>query len=89
MTKKKKKPMTHADRVMAEDKQKQKGTLFGKPRSQVIKHPGAFGKKAKAAGMSTSAYARSVLKSGSKATAQTKKQAALAKAFSTMRKKKK
>jgi hypothetical protein len=36
--------------------------------------------------MSTNAYARKVLKKGSKASARTKRQAALAKAFSTMRK---
>jgi len=67
---------------------KAKGKLFGKPRGSVIKHPGAFSKKAKAAGMSTGAYANYVLKQGSKASGQTKKQAGLAKAFSTMRKKK-
>ena len=33
-------------------------TLFGKPRSEVIKHPGAFSAKAKAAGKSTSEFAR-------------------------------
>lgn len=43
-----------------------------------IKHPGAFKKKAKAAGMSTSAYASRVLKEGSKASTKTKRQAALA-----------
>lgn len=35
-----------------------KGTLFGRPRSSVVKHPGAFKASAKRAGMSTSAYAR-------------------------------
>lgn len=65
-----------------------KGTLFGKPRSEVIKRPGSFSKKAKAAGMSTTAYAAKVTKKGSKASAQTKKQAGLAKAFATMRAKK-
>lgn len=40
-----------------------------------IKRPGAFTKKAKAAGMSVSAYAAKVLKPGSKASALTKKQA--------------
>lgn len=34
-----------------------KGTLFGKPRSSVVKHPGAFSASAKRAGMSTHAYA--------------------------------
>lgn len=65
-----------------------KGTLFGKPRNQVIKRPGAFKKKAKAAGKSVSEEASDVLKQGSKASTRTKKQAALAKAFATMRKKK-
>ncbi len=68
---------------------KKKGTLFGKPRGSVIKHPGAFKAKAEKAGMSTSAYANKVLAEGSHASAQTKKQAGLAKAFKTMRKKKK
>lgn len=44
-----------------------------------IKHPGAFTKKAKAAGESVAAYAKKVLKPGSKASAQTKRQASLAK----------
>lgn len=65
------------------------GTLFGKPKSEVVKRPGAFKAKAKAAGKTTSALAASALKKGSKASARTKKQAALAKAFATMRKKKK
>jgi len=64
------------------------GTLFGKPRSEVIKHPGSFSAGAKKAGMSTSAYATKVLKPGSKASALTRKRAALAKAFATMRAKK-
>lgn len=67
---------------------KQKGRLFGKPRGSVVKHPGAFSAKAKAAGMSTSAYAEKVSKSDT-ASPQTKKQAGLAKAFATMRSKKK
>ena len=62
-----------------------KGTLFGKPRGSVIKHPGAFKAKAKAAGMSTSAFASKVTKPGSKASTQTKKQANLAKTFAKMR----
>jgi len=53
-----------------------------------IKHPGAFSKKAKAAGVSTSAYAKSALKPGSKASSTTKKQAALAQTLGKMRKKK-
>jgi hypothetical protein len=65
------------------------GTLFGKPRDEVVKRPGAFKAKAKAAGKSTSALASKVLKKGSKASTRTKRQAALAKAFATMRRKKK
>lgn len=52
-----------------------------------IKHPGAFKAKAQAAGMSTSAYAAKVTKKGSKASAQTKRQANLAKTLGKMRKK--
>ena len=52
-----------------------------------IKRPGAFRAKAKRAGMSTSAYAREVLRSGSKASARTKKQASLAQTLSKLRKK--
>lgn len=50
---------------------------------------GAFSAKAHKAGMSTSAYASKVLKEGSHASPTTRKQAALAKAFATARKKKK
>ena len=32
-------------------------TLFGKPKSEVVKHPGAFRRAAQKAGMSTQAYA--------------------------------
>ena len=32
-------------------------TLFGKPKSQVVKHPGAFRKAAEAHGKSTQEYA--------------------------------
>jgi len=45
---------------------------------RAIKRPGAFTKKAKAAGMTTSAYARRVLKKGSTASTRTKRQASLA-----------
>ena len=55
---------------------------------EAIKRPGAFKKKAKKAGMSTSEYAKIVSKKGSKASTRTKKQAALAKTLSKMRKKK-
>ena len=44
-----------------------------------IKRPGAFTKKAKKAGMSTGAYAKKVLKKGSKVSTRTKRQAGLAK----------
>ena len=64
------------------------GTLFGKPRSEVIKHPGVFKAKAEHAGMSTGAYAAKVTKPGSKASPQTKKQAILARNFAAMREKK-
>jgi hypothetical protein len=43
-----------------------------------IKRPGAFRAKARAAGMSTGAYAKSVLAKGSGASTRTKRQAALA-----------
>ncbi len=54
-----------------------------------IKRPGAFKKKAKAADMSTSAYADKVLKKGSKASTRTKRQASLAKTLGKMRRRKK
>ena len=50
-----------------------------------IKHPGAFSAKAKAAGKSTGAFARSALKEGSRASTKTKRQAALAQTLSKMR----
>lgn len=53
---------------------------------KAVKHPGAFTKKAKAAGKSVPEYATSVLKRGSKADTQTKRQAALAKTLSKLRK---
>lgn len=52
-----------------------------------IKRPGAFSAKAKAAGMSTSAFAAKVTKPGSKASTLTKRQANLAKTLGKMRKK--
>lgn len=67
---------------------KKKGMLFGKPRDDVVKHPGAFSSKAKKASESTAEYSKDVLKSDSKASPATKKQAVLAKAFATMRAKK-
>lgn len=52
-----------------------KGTLFGKPRSQVIKRPGALKKKAAAAGKTVAGYCKG------KHTGRTAKQCALAKTF--------
>jgi hypothetical protein len=54
-----------------------------------IKRPGAFTAKAKRAGMSTSAYARKVTKSGSQASTRTKRQANLSKTLGKMRRRKK
>jgi hypothetical protein len=54
--------------------------------SGAIKRPGAFTKKAKAAGKSVSAYAKQVTKTGSKATARTKRQANLAKTLKKLSK---
>ena len=54
-----------------------------------IQTPGAFSKKAKKAGVSTSALAKKSLKKGSKATLKTKKQAVLAQTLAGLRKKKK
>lgn len=51
------------------------------------KNKGAFKAKAKAAGMSTSAYANKVTKKGSKASTKTKRQANLAKELSGFSKK--
>ncbi|HEY6021111.1 MAG TPA: hypothetical protein VIY48_14745 [Candidatus Paceibacterota bacterium] len=53
--------------------------------AKAIKRPGAFSRKAKKAGMSTSAYARKVTKKNSSASTQTKRQAALAKTLAKMR----
>ena len=53
-----------------------------------VKRPGAFKAKAKKAGKSVAAYANQVLKKGSKASTRTKRQAALAKTLSKLRKKK-
>src|SRR5499426_2667016 len=50
-----------------------------------ISRPGAFKKKAQAAGKSTGAYARTVLKEGSKASTRTKRQAALAQTLGKLR----
>lgn len=64
---------------------RRKGTLFGKPKSSIVKRPGAFRAKAKRAKMSTSAFARKVLRKGSRASTRTKRQAALALRFAKMR----
>lgn len=45
---------------------------------RAIKHKGAFRRKAAAAGQTTAAYARMVLKKDSRASTQTKRQAVLA-----------
>lgn len=51
---------------------------------KAIKRPGAFKKKAEAAGETTRQYAAQVLKKGSKASTRTKRQAALAKTLMSM-----
>ena len=51
-----------------------------------VKRPGAFTAKAKRNGMSVQAYARKVLKKGSKASKLTKQQARLAQTFKKMAK---
>ncbi len=50
-----------------------------------IRRPGAFSAKARRAGMSTGGYARQVLRSSSRATTRTKRQAALARTLGRMR----
>lgn len=53
-----------------------------------VKHPGAFTRKAKAAKMSIAQYAAKVMKKGSTASSQTKRQANLARIFARYRRKK-
>ncbi len=53
--------------------------------SATSKGKGAFSAKAKKAGMSTSAYAKKVLKKGNKSSFKTKKQANLAQTLSKLR----
>lgn len=67
-----------------------KGTLFGKPRSQVVKRPGALRAAAKRRGAMTKGgkinlgkMSKAAAKSGN---TRLKRQVALAKAFRTMRK---
>lgn len=66
-------------------KHKTKGTLFGKPRSEVVKHPGVFSSAAHRAGKSTHEFAEE--HKGSSGVEG--KRARLALAFETMRQKKK
>ena len=68
---------------------KRKGKLFGKPVGQVVKRPGAFTKKAQAAGMGVQEYAKHVLREGSTADTRTKRQAALAQTFAKWSKRRK
>ena len=56
-------------------------TLFGKPRGEVVKHPGAFRRAAQKAGMSTQSYAEK--EKGASGTLG--KRARLALTFSRMR----
>lgn len=53
---------------------------------KAIKKPGAFRAQAKRAGKSTAAFARSVLKKGSRASATTKRRARLAQTLARLRK---
>lgn len=69
---------------MAAKPRKKKGTLFGKPRNQVVKHPGAEKAAAKKAGMSTHAFAEKNKNASGKAG----KRARLALTFEKMRGKK-
>lgn len=62
-----------------------KGTLFGKPRGEVVKHPGSFSKAAKKHGESTHEFAENK----KHASGMEGKRARLALAFETMRRKKK
>ena len=50
-----------------------------------IRRPGAFTRKARAAGMSVSAYAARVLRPGSRADVRTKRQAVLARTLARLR----
>ena len=62
-----------------------KGTLFGKPRSEVVKHPGSFSAAAHKAGKSTGEYAREKKHAGG----TVGRRARLALVFAKMRAKKK
>ena len=61
------------------------GFLFGKPKGEVVKHPGSFSKAAKKAGRSTHSFAETHKHDSG----TTGKRARLALAFETMRSKKK
>lgn len=43
---------------LEKEKVRMGGTLFGKPKSEVIRHPGAFKRAAEKAGKSTAEYAK-------------------------------
>ena len=58
--------------------------MAGKWIQKAIKRPGAFSAKAKRADMTTAAYARKVLKPGSRATVRTKRLARLAQTLRKM-----
>lgn len=62
------------------------GTLFGKPRSQVIKRPGALIKKAQSAGKTVSQFCAAL---GPQADTRTKQQCNLAAKFAKWRRQKK
>jgi len=66
---------------MAKRKRKKKWIQKAVPPSR----RGIFARKAKAAGMSTAAYARKVLKKGSRARKATKRQARLSQTLARMR----
>jgi len=53
-----------------------------------IKHPGSFGRQAKAAGESTSAFESSVLAKGGHASGRTKKRARLSRTLRMLRERK-
>ena len=55
---------------------------------KAIKRPGSFKRKAKRAGKSVAAFAKSVLKKGSRASTRTKRQASLARTLKKLRRRK-
>jgi hypothetical protein len=62
--------------------------LFGRPRSEVIKHPGAFSKAAADAGMTTHEFQTMIMNHPGRFSPRRRKQAALARTFEKMRSKK-